>query len=680
MIVRGGQSLHLALLTLFNYLWRTETIPQAWLEAHTRLLHKGKKSKYEITDHRPISLIACIGKLFTMLWLPRLEQILDPHIVPHQMAGKEGASSEEAAWTLASIIDHHTKGQTRKQHMYTCFADTETAYDTVWRDGLYFLLHAYGVRGPLLRMVVAWHEGSSTQGKWHTVTSAKVLFNRGLRQGCIIAPILYKIFINPLISQAPDLPHPIPTLLQEAFETGLSNTDGVQIKWDGEVAQVAALLFLDDVAITAGGEEALQRQLDRYAKHCRRWRYDLHPDKFHILVYGARRPEKTWVIQTPDGPHTIPPENSAKYVGIHSQTSLACTKHIEHMHSAFARSTHLVNNVRQTMGADWALTVHNACQLSAGSFGNTNLWIGKEKLRAKLDGLTAEGNKLVSGAARNMRNDAALYEEDTLWMSNMALASQARLLLRLNRGKGVRPFQQLLLREQKAMYRAGAPRKANAFLENAAQTLQLSGLSNALDHQTKSKHALRKVMKKVITYLRGAQKQALKAALPLQPKTDTMGRCSVSLLSKVMPTEAPISGYAERRRIQQALGNHHAFRVLTSIRHGLVACAREKQKRNPTGSTICLSCSSTAAAVIDDAEHMIMECRRTQQIRDRVLSKVKLQARTQSLIQQAIHGKDDEQILLSTLGQTNRPGSKSHIALMRVAGPIWAREYKGLLI
>ena len=159
MIVRGGQSLHLALLTLFNYLWRTETIPQAWLEAHTRLLHKGKKSKYEITDHRPISLIACIGKLFTMLWLPRLEQILDPHIVPHQMAGKEGASSEEAAWTLASIIDHHTKGQTRKQHMYTCFADTETAYDTVWRDGLYFLLHAYGVRGPLLRMVVAWHEG-----------------------------------------------------------------------------------------------------------------------------------------------------------------------------------------------------------------------------------------------------------------------------------------------------------------------------------------------------------------------------------------------------------------------------------------------------------------------------------------------------------------------------------------
>ena len=84
--------------------------------------------------------------------------------------------------------------------------------------------------------------------------------------------------------------------------------------------------------------------------------------------------------------------------------------------------------------------------------------------------------------------------------------------------------------------------------------------------------------------------------------------------------------------------------------------------------------------MIDDAEHMIMECRRTQQIRDRVLSKVKLQARTQSLIQQAIHGKDDEQILLSTLGQTNRPGSKSHIALMRVAGPIWAREYKGLLI
>ena len=71
MISRGGGALHAFLLDLYNLMWTCELIPTEWGHCHIRYLHK-KKSKLDLSNYRPISLISCLAKAFTMLWLPRL--------------------------------------------------------------------------------------------------------------------------------------------------------------------------------------------------------------------------------------------------------------------------------------------------------------------------------------------------------------------------------------------------------------------------------------------------------------------------------------------------------------------------------------------------------------------------------------------------------------------------------
>ena len=109
----------------------------------------------------------------------------------------------EALWTLTALIDTHV-ASAPQSHAYACFADTSTAFDSVWRDGMYFVLYSYGVRGKLLRMIKLWHDGATAVGLWYQAQSNKIRYSQGVRQVCVIAPLLYVAFINLLTGHVPD--------------------------------------------------------------------------------------------------------------------------------------------------------------------------------------------------------------------------------------------------------------------------------------------------------------------------------------------------------------------------------------------------------------------------------------------------------------------------------------------
>ena len=79
---------------------------------------------------------------------------------------------------------------------YALFADVAKAYDQVWRDGLYLALYSMGVRGPMWRIIQQWLDGATACTSWNGVHGRTVGLAEGLRQGCVLSPILYCIFIN----------------------------------------------------------------------------------------------------------------------------------------------------------------------------------------------------------------------------------------------------------------------------------------------------------------------------------------------------------------------------------------------------------------------------------------------------------------------------------------------------
>ena len=86
-------------------------------------------------------------------------------------------------------------GRARKILLYMYFIDLQKAYDSVDRELLWVVLARFGVPEKMLTVIRQFHEGMRARvgtddgehSEWFDIT-------QGLRQGCVLSPLLFKIF------------------------------------------------------------------------------------------------------------------------------------------------------------------------------------------------------------------------------------------------------------------------------------------------------------------------------------------------------------------------------------------------------------------------------------------------------------------------------------------------------
>ena len=95
------------LLKLFNFVLKTGIMPTNWCVSLISPIPKGKGSKNDPNNYRGISLISCIGKLFTALINDRITKFAEiNNIIGEEQAGfRSGYSTHDHIFILHSIID-----------------------------------------------------------------------------------------------------------------------------------------------------------------------------------------------------------------------------------------------------------------------------------------------------------------------------------------------------------------------------------------------------------------------------------------------------------------------------------------------------------------------------------------------------------------------------------------------
>ena len=154
---------------------------------------------------------------------------------------------ERAHWLDFALTELIKTRRLQGQRTYACFIDIRKAYDTVWHAGLKAKLLQCGLHGRMYAALCSLYQGGESTIRLGPQLGYSDFFpiETGVRQGCILSPVLYSIFINDLA-----------VTLKQRPECGVPIGPG----------RLVVLLYADDIVLLSESEEGLAHSWPQWAR------------------------------------------------------------------------------------------------------------------------------------------------------------------------------------------------------------------------------------------------------------------------------------------------------------------------------------------------------------------------------------------------------------------------------
>ena len=146
--IHGKNVLLPVLCNLFNKIFESGIFPEEWSDGYIIPLHK-KGSMSDVENYRGITLLSCLGKLFTRLLNNRLTDWAEKYfvLVEARAGFRANMSTVDDVFVLHCLLTH-VLNQGKK--LYCAFVDFTKAFDYVVRDNLWYKMIKLGIRGRIL--------------------------------------------------------------------------------------------------------------------------------------------------------------------------------------------------------------------------------------------------------------------------------------------------------------------------------------------------------------------------------------------------------------------------------------------------------------------------------------------------------------------------------------------------
>ena len=167
---------------LFNLIFDTGFIPESWVVGNIIPIYKNKGDSNDPKNFRPITLVSCLGKLFTAILSERLSKYSDDFFVMHenQCGFRQGYCTVDNLFTLYSFFELLKR---KKKKMYCAFIDFEKAFDKIWREGLWYKLLINNINGKMLNVIQNIYKDIKSNIIFNNSKSDYFPCDNGIRQG-----------------------------------------------------------------------------------------------------------------------------------------------------------------------------------------------------------------------------------------------------------------------------------------------------------------------------------------------------------------------------------------------------------------------------------------------------------------------------------------------------------------
>ena len=160
------------------------------------------KSKEEVTNYQPISLLMTISKIIEKVIYKRVYNYLNDsgQLYASQYGFRNSHSCEHA---IGELLGNIVKNQHLNKNSVSIMLDLSKAFDTLQHTVIFEKLEKYGIRGNCLSWFKSYLSSRSLCVKCHDQSGQKVISNRyqvcyGAPQGSCMGPLIFLIFCNDL--------------------------------------------------------------------------------------------------------------------------------------------------------------------------------------------------------------------------------------------------------------------------------------------------------------------------------------------------------------------------------------------------------------------------------------------------------------------------------------------------
>ena len=242
-------------------------LPESFMKSAIVPLIKNKSGdSSDKSNYRPIALVTPCSKLFELVVL----EVIDTHLstTHNQFGFKSGHSTDMCIYTLKTVVQSYRDFDSP---VYACFLDASKAFDRVEHWSLFYKLIERNVPLIVVRILIFWYQEQLTCVKWGNSNSAFFNVSNGVRQGGILSPRLFSIYIDDLSKQ-----------LTKCYA-------GCYI---GDTC-INHVFYADDICLITPSPSGLQRLLDICAMYGTEHNILFNPTKSVTMVFKSKKNKRT---------------------------------------------------------------------------------------------------------------------------------------------------------------------------------------------------------------------------------------------------------------------------------------------------------------------------------------------------------------------------------------------------
>jgi exonuclease III len=241
-----------------------------------------------INNYRGITLSPVISKLFEMCLMELVSNFLESSDL--QFGFKKNIGCRDAILTMRAVSDYYTKlGST----VNVCLLDMSKAFDKVNHHGLYIKLMQRDVPPAFLHVLMNWYGKCSAVVRWVNSYSYCFMLKSGVRQGGVLSPLLFSIYVDDIISK----------LQKSRLGCSVFST------------YLGCLMYADDLVLMSASMSVLQNMIDVCASEAEYLDMTFNASKSCVVRIGKLHKRSCASVQVTG--QDIPFMTCAKYLGVH---------------------------------------------------------------------------------------------------------------------------------------------------------------------------------------------------------------------------------------------------------------------------------------------------------------------------------------------------------------------------